>query len=199
MYLYQQGIKGLPESAIQIKRKKHEVLTLLKDTPDALMMVDTDIALIEFLDTLLPKLEWQVHVKAKQHDRKSFALLQTIDGLGEMLGLTILYEMHTANRFKTVQRFSSYSRVVKVSRFSAGKKLGSKNSKIGNPYLRWAFGQVAVLSTKYYPEIKRYYERRKKKYGTKKALAILAHKFAVAVYYMLKKGKPFDVAQFIVA
>jgi len=35
------------------------------------------------------------------------------------------------------------------------------------------------------------------KHGKGKAKSIIAHKFAVAIYYMLKNGKAFDEKQFI--
>jgi hypothetical protein len=38
-----------------------------------------------------------------------------------------------------------------------------------------------------------------KKYGTKKAYTLLAHKFAVMVYYMLKNNAVFDVKRFVAA
>jgi transposase len=82
---------------------------------------------------------------------------------------------------------------------SAGKSYRGKNNKIGNPYLRWAFGQVACLSVRYYPEIKKYSNKLKKKFGSKKALSRLAHKFCVAIYYMIKNNEPFDVKKFVSA
>jgi transposase len=76
---------------------------------------------------------------------------------------------------------------------------GSKNNKIGNPYLRWAFAQLAISAQRFYPSMKGYTQRLIKKFGMRKAYSLLAHKFAVAVYYMLKNQTAFDVKRFVAA
>jgi len=198
MYMYQQGINDFPPKVTHHKSQRRDILKNFKN-PDALMTLHTDIDLIDRLDRNIMDIENQVRKQAIYHDRKILRLLQTIDGLGDMLSLTLLYEIHKINRFKTAQRFSSYSRVVIIDWRSAGKSYRGKNNKIGNPYLRWAFGQVACLSVKYYPEIKKYSNKLKKKYGKKKAFSRLAHKFCVAIYYMIKNNEPFDVKKFVTA
>jgi transposase len=152
--MYQQGINDFPPKVTHHKSQRRDILKNFKN-PDALMTLHTDIDLIDRLDRNIMDIENQVRKQAIYHDRKILRLLQTIDGLGDMLSLTLLYEIHKINRFKTPQRFSSYSRVVVIDWRSAGKSYRGKNNKIGNPYLRWAFGQVACLSVRYYPEIKK--------------------------------------------
>ena len=67
-------------------------------------------------------------------------------GIGEYLGLTILYEIGDIDRFPTVKDFLSYCRLVKGTVASAGKIKGLRGAKLGNPYLRWAFGEAAVMA-----------------------------------------------------
>lgn len=71
--------------------------------------------------------------------------LETIPGVGRILGLTLLYEIHDIARFSTVQRFSSYCRLAKPEHRSAGKRVGSGGAKIGNAHLKWAFSETAGL------------------------------------------------------
>ena len=66
-----------------------------------------------------------------------------IEGIGKILALTILYEIHDISRFPRVQDFVSYCRLVKCPRESGGKKFGAKNSKVGNVHLKWAFSEAA--------------------------------------------------------
>ncbi len=73
-------------------------------------------------------------------------LLQTIHGVGKILSMTILYEIGDINRFPRVQEFASYSRLIKCSRESAGKRYGSAGSKIGNVHLEWAFLKLPKCS-----------------------------------------------------
>ena len=44
-----------------------------------------------------------------------------------------------------VQDFVSYCRLVKCAKESAGKRHGLSGKKIGNPQLKWAFSEAAVL------------------------------------------------------
>jgi transposase len=197
--LYQQGYTDLPSFNHDKAEKIREALAVYKLPVDVAYSLEADLAMIQHLDTVTKKLEWHIEKNASGHDNLALALLKSVKGLGPILSLTLLYEIHTIKRFPTVQKFSSYARVVKVERSSHGKKLGSKNSKIGNPYLRWAFGQLAISAQRFYPELKVYTQKLIKKYGNAKAYTLLAHKFAVAVYYMLKNRSAFDLNKFVSA
>lgn len=60
-------------------------------------------------------------------------LLKTIPGVGRILGMTLLYEICTVDRFPRVQEFMSYARLVRPPKTSAGKPAGrSSGKKIGN-------------------------------------------------------------------
>ena len=82
---------------------------------------------------------------AKQHDANTLYLLQTVPGIGKILSLVLLYEIHQIERFPRVQDFVSYCRLVKCAKESAGKRYGTSGNKIGNAYLKWAFSEAAVL------------------------------------------------------
>jgi transposase len=49
-------------------------------------------------------------------------LLQTVPGIGKMLSLVLLDEIHQIDRFPRVQDFVSSCRLVKCARESAGKR-----------------------------------------------------------------------------
>ena len=66
-------------------------------------------------------------------------------GIGKVLALTILYEIHDITRFDRVQEFASYARLVKCQKQSGGKTLGTGGAKMGNVHLKWAFSEAAVL------------------------------------------------------
>jgi len=68
----------------------------------------------------------------KQVAAREYALLQTVPGIGENLGLTILYEIGEISRFPTVKDFLSYCRLVKGTVASAGKIKGLRGAKLGN-------------------------------------------------------------------
>ncbi len=77
--------------------------------------------------------------------------------------MTILYEIHTIERFKSASAFSSYSRLIKVERESAGKKTKDGNNKIGNPHLKWAFSEIILVAQRWSEPINRYYDAKAKR------------------------------------
>jgi hypothetical protein len=74
---------------------------------------------------------------------------------------------------------------------------GCPGSKIGNAHLKWAFSEAAVLFLRDNPEGQKFLSRVEKKHNKGKALTILAHKLARAVYYMLKRKVAFDMKRFL--
>ena len=161
--------------------------------------IETDLAFIDFYDTRLSQLELFITRQGKGHDAHSFYLPRTVPGLGKILALTLLYEIHAIARFERVQEFVSYCRLVKCARQSAGKNYGTSGKKIGNVHLKWAFSEAAVLFLRNNPKGQQLLARLEKKHGKEKALTLLAHKLARAVYFILRREKAFDLTQFLTA
>jgi transposase len=134
---------------------------------------------------------------AKQHDAQTLYRLQAVPGIGKILSLVLLYEIHDISRFPRVQDFVSYCRLVTCARESAGKRYGTAGTKIGHAYLTWAFSEAAVLFLRNNPAGQKYLTRIEKKHGKGKALTVLAHKLARAVYDMLKRDVVFDLDIFL--
>jgi transposase len=109
----------------------------------------------------------------------------------------LLYEIHDIHRLPSGQDFASYCRLVKGANESAGKRVGTSGKKIGNAHLKWAFSEAATLFLRNNPDGQQYLARLEKKHEQGKALTILAHKLARAVYYRLKGKTAFDMAMFL--
>jgi transposase len=159
--------------------------------------IEVDLALIGCYDHLLNDVELTIVNTAKQHDAHSLYRLQSAPGIGKILSLVMLYEIHDIARFPRVQDFVSYCRLVKCAKESAGKRYGTSGTKIGNAYLKWAFSEAAVLFLRDNPAGQKYLARLEKKHGQGKALTVLAQKLAQAVYYMLTHDTVFDMATFL--
>jgi transposase len=159
--------------------------------------IEVDLALITYDDALLSDLELYILKTAKQHDANTLYLLQTVPGIGKILSLVLLYEIHDIDRFPRVQDFVSYCRLVKCAKESAGKRLGTSGKKIGNAHLKWAFSEAAALFLRNNEPGQKYLTRLEKRHDKGKALTILAHKLARAVYYMLKRKTTFDINIFL--
>jgi hypothetical protein len=63
--------------------------------------------------------------------------------------------------------------------------------------LKWAFSEAAVLFLRNHPEGQKYLARLEKKHSKGKALTILAHRLARAVYHLLTRGEAFDRHKFL--
>jgi len=159
--------------------------------------IEVDLALIGHYDHLLNDVELSIVHTAKQHDPQTLSRLQSVPGIGKILSLVLLYEIHTIDRFPRVQDFVSYCRLVKCAKESAGKRYGTSGAKIGNAYLKWAFSEAAVLFLRTNPAGQKYLARLEKKHGQAKALTVLAQKLARAVYYMLRRKTAFDMPMFL--
>ncbi len=152
---------------------------------------------MDYLDGILKELELFILRTAKNHNANTLYLLRTVPGIGKLLSLVMLYEVHDIERFPRVQDFVSYSRLVKCSRESAGKRYGTSGAKIGNVHLKWAFSEAAVLFIRESNKRQAYYSKLLKKHGKGKALSVLACRLGRAVYFVLKRKKAFDMEKFL--
>jgi transposase len=159
--------------------------------------IELDLALIGFYDEQLGKVEWHCYKMARTFDYHRLMLLRSVPGIGEILSLVILYELHDIDRFPSVQDFVSYCRLVKCKKESAGKTHGTSGGKIGNAYLKWAFSEAAVLFLRKNPDAQAWLEKMANKHNKAKALTILAHKLGRAVYFMMKRKTAFDQQRFL--
>jgi transposase len=167
--------------------------------PSVRKSIEVDVALIDQYDALITDLELTIVREAKRHDADAFHRIRSVPGIGKILTLTILYEIHDITRFDRVQEFVSSARLVKGQRQSAGKVLGTSGAKMGNVHLKWAFSEAAVLFLRHTTEGKKLLARLEKRHGKGKALSILAHKIGRAVYYMLARGTVFSMEKFLAA
>jgi transposase len=176
-------------------------LLAAEDHPLRQLALKNDLAMIRHFDTQIGQLEEELQRQAKKTAARDYALLQTVPGIGENLGMTILCEIGDIARFPTVKNFLSYSRLVKGTVASAGKIKGLRGAKLGNPYLRWAFGEAAVIAKRDHAVIGPLAQRLEARMnGNKfKANTVVAIKLARAVYYMLRSQTVFDPDRLVAA
>jgi transposase len=94
--------------------------------------IEVDRGLIGYYDQGLNDLELTLVNTAKPHHAQTLYRLQSVPGIGKILALVLLYEIHDIVRFPRVQDFVSYCRLVKCTKESAGKRYGTSGAKIGN-------------------------------------------------------------------
>ncbi len=157
------------------------------------LAIKSNLSVLRCLDEQIFRLESVILKQARL--KPEFKKLLTVDGIGKILGMTIMYEAGSMERFEEVGHFASYARCVGSSRWSNGKKKGEGNRKNGNKYLAWAFIEAAHYSVRFNERVRRFYQRKKAKTNKIIAAKAVAHKLARACYHVLKEQTPFDDAR----
>jgi len=190
-----------PKRTCRTRDPWEEALLKAEDHPLRQLALKNEMAMIRHFDHQIFQLEEELQRQTKKVAGRDYTLLQGVPGIGESLGLTILYEIGDINRFPTVKDFLSYCRLVRGTVASAGKIKGLRGSKLGNPYLRWAFGEAAVISKRDHQVIGPLSQRLEAKMGGNKfkANTVVAIKLARAVYFMLKNKTVFDPSRLVAA
>lgn len=134
---------------------------------------------------------------AKTPAANTRSLVPTVPGIGKVLSLVLRYEIHRIERGPSVQDFASYARLIKGRKASGGKRWGTSGKHIGNAHLKGAFSEAAMLFLRNNPDGQRLLARLEKKHDQGKALSILAHKLARAVYDLLKRQTAVEMAIFL--
>jgi len=114
-----------------------------------------------------------------------------IPGIGRIVAFTIALEIDDIHRFPTVRHFWSYCRLVPGAADSGGRHR-HRASKDGNRYLKLAFSHATVRAIQYFPEVRQWYQRWKRKKPIRIARALVAKELAQSVYHVLKDGVDFN-------
>lgn len=180
---------GIRMSGNAIKKLKSDDAHQLFDSNQAFMAA-LQIQTIGDLSKTIKEIERQVLAQVKT--RKAFELLQTIPGIGTILGLTIMLEVGDITRFAKVGCYSSYCRCVKSEKISNGKKKGKNNTKNGNKYLAWAYIEAANFAKRFCPEARKFFQRKNAQRNGIVATKALSNKICRASYYIMRDQIPFD-------
>ena len=184
---------GIKIAGNAIKRLSETDVQNMFDTSDLVFMACNNIGMIQFLSKTIKRIQRQVTSQVKL--RKEFQMLQTITGIGTILGLTIMLEVGDISRFNKVGNYSSYCRCVKSERLSNGKKKGENNKKNGNKYLAWAYVEAANFAIRHCAQAQRFYQRKRAKRNGVVAIKALSNKICRASYYVMRDHVAFDAAK----
>jgi len=180
--------KGVKLKADFIKRSS-DYLGEVEDK-DIRLAMESNRLVIQALDEQIKRIECRVKERVKL--LPEYELLLTIDGIGDILALTVMLETGDIGRFREVGHYASYCRCVDSQLRSNDKKKGEGNEKNGNKYLAWAFIEAANFAKRYNEKARRFYQRKRAKTNNVVATKALAHKLARACYYIIRDQVPFD-------
>jgi transposase len=145
---------------------------------------------IEQLDHSIERIEKAVLKSARE--LPCYKQLNTLPGIGRILGMTITMEVGEIKRFKAQGNLASYCRTVDSKRMSNGKKKGDNNQKCGNRYLAWAFVEAANFAKRYDDQCRKWFDRKAAKTSTVIATKALACKLAKAAWHVMAHDTHYD-------
>jgi transposase len=183
--------RGRSISANEVRRLTPESVAELVTDPNLALAIQSTVLAMRGQQAAIELLEREAWRQTK--DTQAWRALQTVSGIGRILGLTIILETGPIERFERVGNYASYCRCVGSTHVSNGKQKGKGNTKNGNKYLAWAYVEAANFAVRYNPQIKRYYQRKRAKTKGVVAIKAVAHKLARACYHILRDGSAFDV------
>jgi hypothetical protein len=155
--------------------------------------VEVDLALLDHYDRLLSDGALTSVQTAKQHTAHALYRRQSVPGIGTMLRVVWLYEMHAITRCPRGQDCVSSCRLVTWAKESAGNRSGTSGQKMGHASLTGALAAAAVLLLRHKAQGQQCLARLEKNHGQGKAWTILAHKVARAVYYIVTRDTVFQM------
>jgi transposase len=122
----------------------------------------------------------------------SYRRLQSLPGVGMILGLTITMETGQISRFAGPGEYASYCRTVDAQRLSNGKRKADNNQKCGNKYLAWAWVEAANFAKRYDERCRRWFDRKAARTSKVIATKALACKLAKAGWHVMTQDVAYD-------
>jgi transposase len=188
MRLYQHGI--IDHSRRSASTLGDEELAAFFDHPATRDLVLQERQRIRLYDAQIAELDARIVEYTGIYP--DYKRLLGVPGLGNTLAAVIFFETADIKRFASHKHYSSYCRLVPGTCDSEGSSRRGRGSKQGNPHLKSAYTQAAQHAQRFYPTIRRCYDRQVARHpgrGSKLiATNIIGHKLAIAVFNILDKG-----------
>ena len=177
----------------RIKAMEPKEAEKLFEHPADQLITRLDLQLVEQLGRSIQAIEAAILATVK--NLPDYQALQTMPGVGKILGMTITLETVDPKRFASAGNYASYCRCVDSRRLSNGKKKGENNGKCGNKYLAWAFVEAANFAQRYDTACRRFYDRKKAQVNGIVATKALACKLAKAAWHMMSHNTDYDAGR----
>jgi transposase len=148
--------------------------------------------LLLLLDDLAQKIGELDEAVAKAAEKDTVAqLLQTHPGVGSVTALAFSLTLGQIERFAHSRQVVSYLGLNPSEHSRGGRlRLGS-SSKQGNPMLRSLLVEAGQTMARLEPELKRAYQRLKRRKHSAVAKVMVARKLAVRLYWMWRTEQPY--------
>jgi transposase len=183
--------RGIKIGGNKVKQLSDQEVEELLEHEYLILSGEANISVMNHLKKEIRKLEKAILKVARL--KPEFKKLLTLPGIGEVIALTIAYEVGDFSRFQKHGNYVSYCRCVDSKRITNGKKKGVNNRKSGNKYLCWAYVEAANFAKRRCPYAQVYYKHKLKESGFPVlATKALASKIARASYHVLTTDEPYN-------
>ena len=153
--------------------------------------------LVEELEHLQLQIEgFEERMAELFRDTEDLELVETLPGVGFILGVVILMEVGDVRRFPSASQLAAYSGMTPRVHASGGRvRYGHTRSDV-NHYLKWAYAEAAnatAIHRRRHAQwhVSRLYERVRHRSGHQKAIGAVGRHLAEATYWILRKGEPY--------
>ena len=145
-------------------------------------VVDDDLALIDALETVIGRLDWEIHQRARSDPRVK--VLTQLPGVGPFTALVILAEVGDISRFGSARKLASWAGLTPTVRGSDRVAHYGHISKQGSVWLRWVLCEAAQTA-KRSPQFAAGYQAIATRRGKKIATTAVARKLLTRAWHLL--------------
>ena len=147
------------------------------------------LALIDLLDERIGRLDQELRPLAAADAR--VVLLDSIPGVGELLGLTLASEIGDISRFASPRKLIGYAGLAPKINQSGDRSRTGALSKAGSRTLRWAAVEAAQHAWRESNPWHQLYSDIAARAGKNPAKAAVARKILIASWHILSRQEPF--------
>jgi transposase len=178
--------------------KAQQILTAAQGSVGLSFLVDATrvqmLCLLQQLDLLLDQVKLLEQTISDLMDQIP-QFITSIPGIGPVTGAVILGEIGDVSRFEGSEQLVAYAgidaSVYETGQFKADH---AHMSKRGSPHLRQAIWQAATVAARHDPELKAYYQKKRKEgkaYGV--AIGAVCRKLTARIFIILKEQRPYII------
>lgn len=152
------------------------------------MLLKQNLAMLDTTNTLIKEAEKRIETDGQSD--LAVSILQSVPGVGLIIGNVMACEIDGIERFRTVRHFLGYCGLVPSTYSSGGKTHHGRMLAGCNKWLKWTFIEaswVAVGCSPYFGALYAHHRGRGKKANT--AICITAHRMAEIVYRLLNEQR----------
>jgi transposase len=157
-------------------------LTSLQLPATSRELVEDDLGLIDALQTVIDRLDWEIHQRARSDPRVK--VLTQLPGVGQFTALVILAEIGDVSRFGSARKLASWAGLTPTVRGSDRVAHYGHISKQGSVWLRWVLCEAAQTA-KRHPQFDATFQAIAKRRGKKIATTAVARKLLTRAWHLL--------------